>query len=164
MSIMPDPSGDRPAFIVDRMLGTLCRYLRFLGYDTLSANSLREGNKREDTLLLKTAERTGRILLTRDRELAARGGPRAILIAGNSVLEELRELADLGLVSPELRLDRCSLCNEQLRPAHDHEVAMAPYAPKDQRGLKFSWCKRCRKLYWMGSHGRSLEKRIKDGL
>jgi uncharacterized protein with PIN domain len=162
---MPDVlSGNRPAFIVDRMLGTLCRYLRFLGYDTLSANSLREGNKREDTVLLKTAERTGRILLTRDRELAARGGSRAILITGNTVLEELRELVDRGLVSPELRLNRCSLCNELLRPAREQEVALAGYAPRDRKGLKFYWCKRCKKLYWMGSHGRSLEKRLKDGL
>jgi uncharacterized protein with PIN domain len=161
---MPDPPANRTAFIVDRMLGTLCRYLRFLGYDTLSATSLREGNTREDTLLLKTAERTGRILLTRDRQLAARGGPRAILITGDTVLEELRELVDRGLVSPELRLNRCSLCNEPLRPAREQDVAGAAYAPRDRKGLKFYWCKRCKKLYWMGSHGRSLEKRIKDGL
>jgi uncharacterized protein with PIN domain len=161
---MPDPTEPRPAFIVDRMLGTLCRYLRLLGYDTLSASSFREGNKREDTLLLKTAERTGRILLTRDRELATRGGVRAILITGSTVLEELRELIDRGLVNPELRLNRCSLCNEPLRLAREQEVAGADYAPRDRNGLKFYWCKKCRKLYWLGSHGRSLEKRIRDGL
>jgi uncharacterized protein with PIN domain len=161
---MPEPSEPRPAFIVDRMLGTLCRYLRFLGYDTLSASTLREGNKREDTILLKTAERTGRILLTRDKELAARGGARAILITGSTVLEELRELVDRGLVHPELRLNRCSLCNEPLRPAREQDVAGADYAPRDRKGLKFYWCRRCRRLYWLGSHGRSLEKRIKDGL
>jgi uncharacterized protein with PIN domain len=161
---MPEAATIRTAFIVDRMLGTLCRYLRFLGYDALSAASLREGNTREDTLLLKTAERTGRILLTRDRELAARGGSRAILVTGETVLDQLRELVDRGLISTELRLDRCSLCNEPLRPARERDVSEAPYAPRARKGLKFFWCRRCRKLYWMGSHGRSLEKRIKEGL
>jgi uncharacterized protein with PIN domain len=161
---MPETPANQPAFIVDRMLGTLCRYLRFLGYDTLSANSLREGNTREDTLLLKTAERTGRILLTRDRELAARGAPRAILVTGENVLDQLRELVDRNLVSPELRLNRCSICNELLRPAREQEVAASPYAPKNRSGLRFYWCRRCKKLYWMGSHSKSLEKRIREGL
>ncbi len=161
---MSDPEPTRTAFVVDRMLGTLCRYLRFLGYDTESATSLREGNTREDTLLLKTAERTGRILLTRDRELAARGGSQAILVTGKTVLDQLRDLVDRGLISTELRLDRCSLCNQPLRPAREREIAEASYAPKARKGLKFFWCRRCRKLYWLGSHGRSLEKRIKEGL
>ena len=56
------------------MLGTLCRYLRFMGYDAESAHSMSEGNPREDTLLLRSAEREDRILLTRDRESARRGG------------------------------------------------------------------------------------------
>jgi uncharacterized protein with PIN domain len=44
-----------PRFITDRMLGTLTRYLRFMGYDTVSANDLYEGNRREDSLLLERA-------------------------------------------------------------------------------------------------------------
>ncbi|CVK34299.1 Mut7-C RNAse domain-containing protein [Methanoculleus bourgensis] len=34
-------------FLTDRMLGTLTRYLRFMGYDTMSANSLSPGNTRK---------------------------------------------------------------------------------------------------------------------
>ena len=66
-------------FIVDRMLGTLSRYLRFMGYDTVSANSIRSGNTREDTLLLQRAVQDHRILLTKDKELARRGGEHAML-------------------------------------------------------------------------------------
>jgi len=51
-------------FLTDRMLGTLTRYLRFMGYDTMSANSLSPGNTREDTLLLDIASKDDRILLT----------------------------------------------------------------------------------------------------
>ena len=70
-----------PRFITDRMLGTLTRYLRFMGYNTVSANSgFEEGNAKEDTLLLACAEQEDRILLTRDTELAQRGKDRAVLM------------------------------------------------------------------------------------
>ncbi len=55
------------------MLGTLSRYFRFMGYDTVSASGMAEGNAKEDTLLLELASHENRILLTRDTELAARG-------------------------------------------------------------------------------------------
>jgi len=46
-------------FVADRMRPPT-RYLRFMGYDTLSASAFAEGNTREDTLLLSLAEgRTG---------------------------------------------------------------------------------------------------------
>ncbi len=146
------------------MLGTLCRYLRFMGYDSLSANSFQEGNRREDTLLLDLASRTGRILLTRDRDLAERAGDRALLVKGEDVMVQIRELARKGVIVPELRLTRCSLCNRVLRPATEDEIAGSAYAPRNRTGLRFCWCRSCRKLYWMGSHGENLEKRIKEGL
>lgn len=146
------------------MLGTLCRYLRFMGYDTLSANSLREGNRKEDTLLLDLATRTGRILLTRDRDLAERGHERAVLVKGEDPLAQIRELARAGLIVPEIRLTRCSLCNRLLRPATEKEIAGAEYAPRNRNDLSFSWCRNCKKLYWVGSHGENLEKRIREGL
>lgn len=148
---MSEKPGRRPAFISDRMLGTLCRYLRFMGYDTLSANSLREGNRKEDSLLLELAGRTGRTLLTKDRDLAERGGDRAFLVMGADVLDQVRELSRVGLVVPEIRLTRCSLCNRQLRPATENEIAGADYAPRNRTGLRFFWCRNCKKLYWMGS-------------
>jgi uncharacterized protein len=151
-------------FIVDRMLGTLGRYLRFMGYDTVSATSLREGNTREDTLLLQRAASEGRILLTRDRELARRGGEMAVLVQDEHVMPQVRQLANLGLVDPELRMTRCSLCNELLRPATGPEIRSAVYAPRKKEEFAFLWCRTCRKLYWMGSHGRSLSRRLKEEL
>lgn len=147
-------------FIVDRMLGTLTRYLRFMGYDTTSANSLAEGRPDEDTLLLAMAEQEDRILLTRDAELARRGKERAILVTGDGVMEQVQQLADCGLVQRRVTLSRCSLCNTPLREANTCEIGGADYAPKDWREISFFWCERCRKLYWNGSHGKQLEERI----
>jgi len=146
------------------MLGTLGRYLRFMGYDTISANSITPGNTREDSLLLGIASREGRVLLTRDRELAKRGAEQAVFISPLHVLSQLQELVDLGLVEPRLRMNRCSLCNEKLRRAHENEIQCASYAPEQRAGNKFYWCVPCRKLYWTGSHAQDLANRLKKGI
>lgn len=151
-------------FVADRMLGTLTRYLRFMGFDVLSANALRPGNRREDTTLLEIARHGSRILLTRDRELARRGGEQAVLIASEDILDQVRQLVEAGLIEPDvqLRMKRCSLCNACLRRASEEEIKSTDYAPEQREGLSFYWCTRCRKLYWMGSHGRNLAERLAE--
>jgi hypothetical protein len=149
-----------PRFITDRMLGTLTRYLRFMGYNTVSANGFEEGNAKEDTLLLACAEREGRILLTRDTELAHRGKNLAMLINSDDVLEQVQQLVERGLIERRLVMDRCSLCNAPLRTATEEEIAGAEYAPQDRTGFTFFWCVQCRRLYWNGSHTKQLLVRI----
>jgi hypothetical protein len=156
---MPDTECENK-FLADRMLGTLTRYLRFMGYDTTSANGLAEGNRKEDTLLLKMAMQEHRILLTRDAELARRGKEHAVFVTSEEVMDQVQELVDAGLIIRRLNLSRCSLCNTLLRPATGPEISGADYAPRDQEGLTFCWCGQCRKLYWNGSHGKQLEERI----
>ena len=151
-------------FLTDRMLGTLTRYLRLMGYDTLSANSLEPGDTREDTALLRLAREEGRILLTRDRDLARRGGDQAVYLPGEDVMDQVRTLASLGLIVPELVMDRCTLCNTVLRPATDEEVGEADYAPGDRATLVFFLCPSCRRIYWMGSHGRNLQASLERNL
>jgi uncharacterized protein len=146
------------------MLGTLSRYLRFMGYDTLSANSLAPGNPREDSLLLGIAMHDGRVLLTRDRELARRGGEMAVFIDPLGVIPQLQDLVDLGLVKPRLAMTRCSLCNEKLRRAHEREIQSTCYVPEQRDNYEFFWCVHCRKLYWAGSHAKDLANRLKIGL
>ena len=151
-----------PRFVADRMVGTLTRYLRFLGYDVRSAHALQEKNRREDTDLLRIAEEEGRILLTRDRELARRGGDRAVLVKSSEVTEQLCQLVRSGVIDPSLqiRMERCSLCNTPLRPATGEEVFRTDYAPEGRSDLAFYWCPKCGKLYWMGSHGDNLAERL----
>ena len=142
------------------MLGTLTRYLRFMGYNTVSANGFEEGNAKEDTLLLACAEREDRFLLTRDTELAFRGKDRAVLISSDDVMEQVLQLVDRGLIERRLVMDRCSLCNTPLRTATEEEIARAEYAPQDRTGFTFFWCEQCRRLYWNGSHTKQLLERI----
>ena len=155
----PEPV-EKIRFVSDRMLGTLCRYLRFMGYDTVSANSLSSGNIQEDTLLLRIAQKEGRMLLTRDRELAARAGTNGVLVRPDDVMGQVRQLLNTGLIDGALRMTRCSLCNTELREATPDEIAGADYAPSDNGGFTFFFCPSCRKLYWDGSHGKHLADRI----
>ncbi len=156
------PPSEEPRFLADRMLGTLTRYLRFMGYDTVSANEVPGGNRKEDTALLEWSDRDGRILLTRDRELARRGGGNAVWIQSEEVREQVRQLVAAGLIHPELRMNRCSLCNLPLRPARREEIESSAYAPCDRNGREFFWCSRCKKLYWLGSHSTDLSRRLED--
>ncbi len=159
----PDPPAEQK-FIADRMLGTLTRYLRFMGYDTTSANDLSEGDKKEDTILLKIAGTEHRLLLTKDAELARRGKENALLIRSDDVMEQVQQLIDRHFVRRRLVMSRCSLCNTRLREANTCEIQDTSYAPKDWRNLTFYWCRQCGKLYWNGSHGRQLEERIEREL
>jgi uncharacterized protein with PIN domain len=161
---MSEKNRHEPRFLIDRMLGTLGRYLRFMGYDTISANSIQPGNTREDSLLLEIASRDGRILLTRDRELAKRGAELALFISPVGVILQLQELIDIGLVEPRLMMNRCSWCNKKLRRARFSEILGSNYAPVQRIDLKFLWCTDCRKLYWTGSHAEDISNRLKKGI
>lgn len=143
------------------MLGPLVRYLRFMGYDTLAATELGPGGQREDSELLRLAATEGRVLLTRDRELAGRGG---VLVRGDDVLGQVAALARSGLVEPVIRLDRCSRCNTLLRPARPDEVAAATYLPADHAARAVVRCDTCGRLYWAGSHADRLAEQLERAL
>src|SRR5262249_46021950 len=100
---------DDPRFAADCMLGTLAKWLKILGYDTLYLR------KAEDAALVARARAEGRILLTRDRRMTERRLARPfLLIRGESALDQLREVIDAaGLRLREDRvLTRCLPCNE----------------------------------------------------
>ncbi|WOF17313.1 hypothetical protein F1737_06905 [Methanoplanus sp. FWC-SCC4] len=149
------------------MLGPLARYLRFLGYDTKSANSLASGNRREDSILLEMARKEKRFLLTRDRELAGRGADiGALHLLSDDVLDQMKQIYKAGLIEDSLciRMKRCPLCNSVLRRATCDEIKSSDYAPRYKIGKDFCWCPNCRRLYWMGTHAKNLEKRLIDSL
>ncbi len=89
------------------MLGRLSRWLRLLGYD---AAYWRDGSDEE---LMAAARAEGRLIVTRDRALAGRRGLRALLVAAESLDEQIAEVqAALG-GHPE-PFTRCPECNGAL--------------------------------------------------
>ena len=155
-----------PKFICDRMAGSLCKFLRLFGYDTLNANDLPPGNLKEDTILLKTAVTENRILLTRDAELARRDQGHVIHLTGEHLEDQIRQLIGNGLIIPDLRLTRCPLCNTPLIPASetvpsdcvDEIMEIMPGSKFEIE--KLTWCRHCKKAYWEGTHTRKMREQI----
>lgn len=144
-----------PRWLVDEMLGRLARYLRFVGCDTVYARG------ESDDELLAQAQREGRILLTRDRQLSRRS-PSAFLVESPVLAEQWRAVrAAWPSVPTDLSFERCTLCNGLLRERRPGEGTMAGVPPSVVRenGPVYA-CRDCGHLYWTGSHTRSIRERI----
>lgn len=129
-------------FVADAMLGKLVTYMRMAGYDVLYAPD--EGAV-EDDEVASLADDTGRVLITRDIELAE--STDSLLVESKQVEEQLRELTDEGL---SFELDEptlCSVCNGTLTEA---DAETNDDIPDD---VERAWrCEDCGKVYWKGSH------------
>ncbi len=139
--------------LCDHMLGTLAKWLRFMGYDTAYPEPL------GDTELLELARREDRVLLTRDKELASRS-PEALRVRSDDLEEQIREVAarlQLKVVDP---LSRCSLCNSVLAVASREEVGDLVPEGVRARHDTFWRCPTCGKVYWQGSHWDRMVERL----
>ncbi len=121
-------------FFCDAMLGKLARWLRIFGYDCGLAPE-----RAADSEVLSLAE--GRILLTRDKELARL--PNALYVPGNTIKSQLSLLYRRYHIRLAITPTRCPLCNGKLVKAE------TPNGP----GWK---CTSCGKEYWQGSHWKRI--------
>jgi uncharacterized protein with PIN domain len=142
------------AFVVDAMLGTLAKWLRLLGYDTLFDPEL------NDHQLVRIARAEGRVLLTRDQELARRRGLRVLLVTSERLDEQVKQiLADLDL-EPGHLYSRCPVCNGLLE-AMDRQTARARVpAYVAQKHETFRSCPDCQRVYWRGTHWQQMEEKL----
>jgi len=145
-----------PRFLADEMVGRLARYLRMTGCDTAYAQGLSD-----DAIVLR-ARTENRILVTRDRRLAARV-PGAVLLTSPAIEEQWRALdrAVPGLPH-DVAFTRCTLCNGRLAPAEGPPGPGDPERPTPPAGVgrPLFRCATCGHLYWEGSHGAALRTRL----
>ncbi|HSL17459.1 MAG TPA: Mut7-C RNAse domain-containing protein [Methylomirabilota bacterium] len=146
----------QPRFLCDAMLGSLARWLRLCGCDTLYL-----GTEPEDAELARLADQEGRWLLTRDRELAG-FGPRTQLVRSDSLEAQLAEVLDRhGLPPPDdLEAARCGECNGVLEPVARELVAdvVPPYVLATAG--RFRRCSGCGRVYWPGTHADEIHARL----
>ncbi|MGC9333323.1 MAG: Mut7-C RNAse domain-containing protein [Anaerolineae bacterium] len=142
------------SFVADAMLGTLAKWLRILGYDTVFDAAL------DDHQLARLALAQDRVLLTRDRALAKRRGVRTLLIESEQLDDQIRQvLADLQL-EPDRSFSRCPVCNELLDPL-DREAArerVPAYVAKTHKNFRL--CPGCGRVYWRGSHWHQMDEHL----
>jgi uncharacterized protein with PIN domain len=138
------------------MLGSLARWLRFFGYDTVF---LEPGP--EDRVLADRARKEGRWLLTRDRELAS-AGPRTMLVRADELDDQLCEVFERLELRPEPTLDaaRCGECNGELVDVSRDEVAEVTPPHVLATAPRFRRCSDCGRVYWPGSHGERILDRM----
>ena len=143
-------------FLCDAMLGSLCRWLRFSGFDAEYA-----GVVESDLVIARRAESSGRWLLTRDRELAA-AGPRTVLVRSVSLDDQLVEVClRLGLrLDSSFRGARCGECNGVLRNVSKEEISdvVPPYVLRTAD--RFRRCVTCKRVYWPGTHSARIAERL----
>ena len=132
------------------MLGRLARWLRAVGVDTAYERGI------EDDDLLSRCEAESRILLTRDNELAGRGGDgvEVLLVESESTPEQLRQVMEsFGLeLRDEMLFSRCTHCNTLVEemPREQARGRVPPFVYES--GERFTWCPLCDKVYWRGTH------------
>ena len=138
--------------LADCMLGRLTKWLRLLGYDTAYENDA------TDHQLARRARSEGRVLLTRDRELAARRGLKTVLIHSENLEEQVGEVREALGPPPDASLSRCSVCNGSLEDIPPDEIAdrVPPYVLKTHS--EFRRCTKCGRVYWSGSHVDAMDE------
>ena len=141
-------------FLCDEMLVRLARLLRAAGYDTYLAA---DGEK--DEALIKTARNEGRILLTKDKRLAA-AFEESVIIRGWGVEAEARCLTQAVVMDWDFApFTRCVMDNARLRDATAEEIERMPAKARALAG-PFRACPACGRLYWPGSHVRRMDDRL----
>jgi len=136
-------------FLADSSLGRLSRWLRILGYDTVYWRG------EADRAFLRKAEKEGRAVLTRRKDVLARQHPGIVLFVESDRVEDqlIEILGKLDLKpQPENIFTRCLHCNESLNEASPEEVrSLVPdYVFRTQR--EFRVCPKCGGVYWPGTH------------
>ncbi len=139
-------------WLCDVMLARLARLLRAAGHDAALA-----GSEHPDRQLILQAEEEGRLLLTRDRQLAASVGAGAFLVTPDRPDDQARLLGEsFGVNWLAAPFTRCLMDNTMLRPARAEEFAALP---PDLPG-PVNTCPACSRLYWPGSHVRRMQRRL----
>ena len=145
-------------FLCDEMLKGVARWLRVAGYDAVVAC-----DRTQDRFLLERASKEGRILLTRDRKLAASRPAEAnvVLLKCEDLDECFRELRDrLGVDWLHRPFSRCLACNTPLVEVGQDRWNEIPEYSREQASRLFL-CPSCNQLFWDGSHVARMQERLK---
>jgi uncharacterized protein with PIN domain len=145
---------NNPSFIADSMLGSLAKWLRMMGFDTLYFKDI------ADNELVRIAKQERRIILTRDAILAkSRKCADCIVLKSNEISGQLKEVLT---IFPMESKPRCAKCNGELEPADKRSVAGDVPEHVFLNIDSFLRCVDCGKVYWEGSHKKAIDETIRN--
>ena len=142
-------------FAADRTLGTLAKWLRILGFDTICELEI------STKLFFDSLEGT-RILLTRTKKIQEKFNThRTVFIKSNFLDEQLKQVVnEIGINQAEIRpFLRCIQCNLPIvEISKDDAYGLVPDYIWETQEI-FNKCSQCERIYWRGSHAeRSMER------
>ena len=144
--------------LCDQMLGTLAKWLRLLGYDTVYID-----NDLPDEDIIELAKKENRIILTRDKNLvitAKRENLRTIEIKPVDLDEQIKSVIKKFGLDENKILSRCSVCNAPIVKIDKEKVKNLVPKKVFENNQEFWFCENCKKVYWMGTHWKNMKKRI----
>lgn len=145
--------GGTPRFVADHMLGSLARWLRIMGYDTVYDKSL------DDPGIANLARAESRFILTRDRELAKEPG--ALMIEADDLDLQLKAVAEKYGLKFHDNLFRCSACNGELAALDKAQAKDSVPEGAFENNERFWKCSKCGKVYWKGTHWHGIMDRFR---
>ena len=146
--------------LCDQMLGSLAKWLRLLGFDTFYASA-----DITDDELLEVAEKEKRVLISRDKELLARGRKeniKVIEIQSTDLDDQLLSVLHHCDINDDMILSRCTICNQMLEPIEKIQVKGKVPEKVYDRNERFWYCSGCKKVYWSGSHYKNIIEKIAE--
>lgn len=135
-------------FAAERTLGRLAKWLRLMGFDTLSENQYPYGSFMQHI-------GPERIFLTRTKRLAdERRGSKTIFVQANDPADQVVELIrKAGLRPNQLHVfSRCVICNEPIVAVAKHVVRRSVPDYVYNHHEDFSTCPKCGRVFWKGTH------------
>lgn len=137
-----------PPLLLDAMLGTLARRLRWLGYDAEYRADL------PDEEMIRLAQENGRLLVTCDHALAQRC--KALHLTATNLQTQVQQV--IAAIGPANHPPRCTVCNGELVEISPQEASalVPPYVAQTQK--HFVRCRRCGRVYWQGTHWPGLQR------
>jgi uncharacterized protein len=143
----------RPELICDHMLERLARWLRMAGYDTLLPGNL------DDKGIFEMARTTGRVLITRDKDLSNRKGIRSLRIKSDSLDDQFKEFLAV-FPCTEGAQTRCPVCNGGLEVVERERTSPDVPSKVLLYHEEFFRCQSCGKSFWRGTHWDRIESRL----
>lgn len=141
-------------FLIDTMLGRLCRWLRVLGWDAEYV----EESLTEDPLARAKTE--NRILLTRRQGIE---NNQLIFVKSEILEEQLRQLeVQFKVLSHASPFTRCIECNAGLERVDKPEIKDNVPFFTYQTQTEFYRCPECKKVFWPGSHHKAMLQKLKE--
>jgi SpoIID/LytB domain protein len=142
-------------FIVDAMLGTLAKWLRLMGIDTIYIKN-GDISKIEDLAI-----KSGRKIITRTNKFEGKRRIESIVLTTQTLKEQIKELNQKSKIKDCIKpLGRCPICNSVLHNIDKQRIKNEVPTYIFNTHEKFLRCPKCKKIYWKGTHYKNIKKRI----